>query len=387
MFIQRHASEKLLQLCQQFKAVAVVGPRQSGKTTLVRACFPEKPYVSLENPQPRSFAIEDPVQFLRQFPQGAILDEIQRVPELFSYLQQILDENPQRGQFILSGSNNFLLLETITQTLAGRVAYLDLLPFSLSELRQIPDSTIDLNTCLLRGAYPEIWTEKIIPSDWFSAYVRTYIERDVRLIRNIENLYVFEKLLSLCAGRVGQLLNFSQLANEVGVDLKTVKSWLGILQSSYIIYLLPPFFKNFNKRIVKTPKLYFYDTGLVSYLLGIRRPEELSFHPFKGAIFENLMVLEFLKARFNRGERSNLFFWRDGAGNEVDLLIDRGLSQQAIEIKSGETIKSDFFKGLLFWGKLSGQSGGVVVYGGDAEQERSNGLKISSWQSDVLKIM
>jgi predicted AAA+ superfamily ATPase len=387
MFIQRHASEKLLQLCQQFKAVAVVGPRQSGKTTLVRACFPEKPYVSLENPQTRSFAMEDPVQFLRQFPQGAILDEIQRVPELFSYLQQILDENPQRGQFILSGSNNFLLLETITQTLAGRVAYLDLLPFSLSELRQIPDSTIDLNTCLLRGAYPEIWTENIIPSDWFSAYVRTYIERDVRLIRNIENLYVFEKLLSLCAGRVGQLLNFSQLANEVGVDLKTVKSWLGILQSSYIIYLLPPYFKNFNKRIVKTPKLYFYDTGLVSYLLGIRRPEELSFHPSKGAIFENLMVLEFLKARFNRGERSNLFFWRDGSGNEVDLLIDRGLSQKAIEIKSGETIKSDFFKGLLFWEKLSGQSGGVVVYGGDAEQERSNGLKISSWQSDVLKIM
>lgn len=382
MLIPRSAVLKLQQLQQQFKAVAVVGPRQSGKTTLVRTVFPTKPYVSLENPQERNFAMQDPVQFLRQFPEGAILDEVQRVPELLSYLQQMLDDRPQRGQFILSGSNNFLLLEKITQTLAGRVAYLDLLPLSLAELRQVEEQPLELNTHLWRGAYPEIWSEQLHAADWFNAYVRTYVERDVRLIRNIENLFLFEKLLALCAGRVGQLLNVSQLANEIGLDVKTVQAWLGILQASYILFFLPPYFRNFNKRIIKTPKLYFCDTGLACNLLGIRQPSELTQHPFRGALFENLIVLEFLKARYNQGERSNLFFWRDSTGNEIDLLLDYGQTQRAIEIKSSETINESQFKGLQYWSKLSGQEGGTLIYGGEAAQNRSNGIQVRSWRTD-----
>lgn len=382
MLIPREAASKLTQLYQQFKAVAVVGPRQSGKTTLVRSSFPDKPYVSLENPQERNFASSDPLQFLSQFPQGAILDEVQRVPELLSYLQQILDNKSQRGQFILSGSNNFLLLEKITQTLAGRVAYLDLLPLSLTELRNSIGLQADVNEHLWRGAYPEIWSENILASDWFNAYVRTYVERDVRLIRNIENLFLFEKLLALCAGRVGQLLNASQLANEIGLDVKTVQAWLGILQASYIIFFLPPYFKNFNKRIIKTPKLYFYDTGLACNLLGIRQPAELTQHPLRGALFENLVVLEMLKTRYNKGERSNLFFWRDSSGNEIDLLLDQGQTQYPIEIKSAQTINDSQFKGLYFWSKLSGQAGGTLIYGGDAVQNRSNGIRVLSWKGD-----
>lgn len=370
-----------MHLSRQFKSVAVVGPRQSGKTTLVRTCFPDKPYVSLENPQERAFATSDPIQFLRQFPDGAILDEVQRVPELLSYLQQILDEDARRGLFILSGSNNFLLLEKITQTLAGRVAYLDLLPLSIEELIALPNAVSDLHVCLLQGGYPEIWAQGIAPSDWFAAYVRTYVERDVRLIRNIENLFAFEKMLSLCAGRVGQLLNAHNLAIEVGVDLKTVQAWLGILQASYIIFLLPPYFKNFNKRIIKTPKLYFCDTGLACHLLGIRRSAELTQHPYKGPLFENFIVLEYLKARFNRGERSNLFFWRDSSGNEIDLLVQEGQSLHPVEIKSGQTIIDDFFKGFRFWEKLTGEPGGTVVYGGDQIQQRSNGLQVVSWRN------
>ncbi|MEI6411357.1 MAG: ATP-binding protein, partial [Bacteroidota bacterium] len=335
--IYRQSEEKLRQLATHFKAVAIIGPRQSGKTTLARKCFPDKPYVSLETPSDRNLAIEDPIQFLKRYPNGAILDEIQRTPELFSWLQQNLDEDPRKGKFILTGSNNFLLLEKVTQSLAGRVAFIEQLPFSLPELRDVPNALDDLNTLMWKGAYPPIQADGIPPTDWYPSYIRTYVERDVRQIKNIENLLLFERMLSLCAGRIGQELNFSNLSIEVGVDHKTIQSWLGILQASYLIWLLPPYFKNFNKRIVKTPKLYFYDTGLACSLLGIRAPELLGEHPYRGAIFENFILKELLKQRFNQGQRSNMYFWRESSGKEIDVLIDEGLHINPVEIKSGYT--------------------------------------------------
>lgn len=381
MYIPRVAAPKLQSLAQQFKAVAVIGPRQSGKTTLVRKLFPERPYVSLENPEQRRFAQEDPRGFLATYPDGAILDEVQRVPSLLSWLQQRLDEEERRGTFVLTGSNNFLLLEQITQSLAGRVAYVDLLPLSLEELLAEKGGLRLLNEQLWQGGYPAVRAEQIAPEDWFPAYLRTYVERDVRQIKNLENLAAFEKLIALCAGRVGQLVNYSNLAVEVGVDVKTVKSWLGILQASYVVHLLPPYFKNFNKRVVKTPKLYFYDTGLASHLLRINSAEDLINHPMRGPLFENLVVTELLKSRFNRGQRSNLYFWRDRSGLEVDILLDLGGKVWPIEVKSGQTITSAFFKGLEKWQGLSGEAGGWVFFGGEDGQKRSSGIEVKSWQA------
>lgn len=379
--IPRQASGKLLQLAQQFRAVAILGPRQSGKTTLVKACFPEKPYVSLETPTMRRFALEDPVQFLRQYPDGAIFDEIQRAPELLSWLQQDLDENPSvRGKFVLTGSNNLLLLENITQTLAGRIAHIELLPFSVAELQALPEALSDINTLLWKGGYPPVQADGIGPEDWFSMYIRTYVERDVRQIKNIENLLLFERFLSLCAGRVGQEINYSALSNELGVDRKTIQSWLGILQASYLVYLLPPFYNNFQKRVLKTPKLYFFDTGLACALLQISQPNMLSLHPFRGALFENFIVTELIKNRFNQGKRSNLYFWRESSGNELDVILDEGLRQFPIEIKSGQTIQSAWAKGILYWQQLSGQSGGLILHGGSENQHRSGGIDFLSWE-------
>ena len=378
--IRRTAAQKVLQLAKQFKAVAIMGPRQSGKTTLSRMCFPEKPYVSLENPQHRRFALEDPSGFLAAYPDGAILDEIQRAPEILSWLQQRLDEEPRKGTFILTGSNNLLFLEQITQSLAGRVAYLDLLPFALDEIKSIPNALQSLNDRLYKGAFPSIQADGIDPENWFPTYVRTYIERDVRQIKNIENLLAFEKCLSLCAGRAGQLVNYSNLANEIGVDYKTIQSWLGVLQASYIIYLLPPYFESFNKRIIKTPKLYFYDTGLLCYLLRISSEAALIQHPYRGAIFENFVINELLKARFNQGKQSNLYFWRDRTGNEIDVIVDQGNTLIPIEIKSSQSIRSDFFKNFRFWEKLTGHAGGILYYGGEEVQIRSNGIRVLGWR-------
>jgi predicted AAA+ superfamily ATPase len=379
--ITRTAAQKVAALARQFKAVAIIGPRQSGKTTLARACFPEKAYVSLENPDQRNFALEDPKGFLASYPEGAILDEIQRVPELLSWLQQRLDEETRKGTFILTGSNNFLLLEQITQSLAGRVAYLDLLPLSLEEL-QAATAPEDVNDLLWKGGYPPIQAEGISPLDWFPAYLRTYVERDVRQIKNLGNLLAFERLIALCAARTGQLVNYSNLSNELGIDLKTVKSWLGILQASYIIHFLPPYFKNFNKRLIKTPKLYFYDTGLAAYLLRIQSPKALANHPMRGALFENFIISELLKNRFNRGQRSNLYFWRDQSGNEIDVLLDEGQQVIPIEIKSGQTIQSAYFKGLKHWRKISGSTApGLVYYGGAQSQDRSDGMQVRPWRA------
>jgi len=372
--ILRVAQAELINLSKQYKAIAVIGPRQSGKTTLVKSGFPDKPYVNLENPDMRNFALEDPKAFLGQFPNCAILDEVQRTPELFSYLQQILDENDQTAQFILTGSNNFLLQQSITQSLAGRVGYLNLLPFSLSEIKAIAPT--EIHELLFKGFYPPLYDKPFEIQKWFSNYIRTYIERDVRQLRSIENLVVFEKFLKLCAGRVGQLLNKNALALETGVDSKTIESWIGVLEASFIIFRLQPHHKNFNKRIVKMPKLYFYDVGLASALLGVQEAGQLEFHPFKGGLFENMVVVELLKQRLNKGKLNNMYFWRNSKGNEIDIVIDNFDELIPIEIKSGKTITNDYFKGLKYWNNLTGCNGGKVIYGGNDYQKRSNGMEI-----------
>lgn len=371
--IPRKAQQELKDLATMFKAVAVIGPRQSGKTTLVRHLFAEKPYANLENPDTRQFAAEDPRGFLENYPNGAVFDEVQRVPELFSYLQEILDNQQQNGNYILTGSNNFLLQENISQSLAGRVGYLELLPLSLQE---IDTSNKTADELLLAGGYPSIYQQNLPPSKWYANYIRTYVERDVRQIKNIGNLQKFEKFLRLCAGRVGQLLNMSSLSVEVGVDVKTIDSWLSILETSFVVFRLQPFHKNYNKRIVKMPKLYFYDVGLACALIGIENTNQLQLHPFRGALFENLVILEALKQRLNAGKPAHLSFWRDNVGHEIDLLINTPSALIPIEIKSGKTITSEYFKGLKFWNKITETEGGKIVYNGDIAQKRSKGFEI-----------
>jgi len=337
--IKREAEKAVLRLASQFKSVAVIGPRQSGKTTLVRSVFPNKPYISLENPDIRKYAVEDPRGFLNEYPGGAILDEAQRAPELFSYLQQVLDDSNNAGQFIITGSNNFLLQEQLSQSLAGRIGILTLLPFTMAEIG-IKD-TVSINNLLYKGFYPPLYDRNFEVKDWYSNYILTYVERDVRLIKNITNYAAFERFIKLCAGRTGQLLNMHNLSIETGVDGKTIASWIGILEASFIIFRLYPHHVNFNKRVVKMPKLYFCDTGLAVSLLGIEREEQLALHPFRGNLFENFIIAEFLKYRFNQGLRSNLFFWRDNVGHEVDLLLQNGDQLTPVEIKSGQTVTQE----------------------------------------------
>ena len=382
--VQRIAKKRLVHLSKTFRSVAVVGPRQSGKTTLCRTTFPKKPYVSLENPDVLEFAQTDPRGFLGQFKDGAILDEIQRAPHLFSYLQQILDETKKKGLFILTGSNNFLLQENITQTLSGRIAYLQLLPLSLAELSANKKLKVDYTWHILQGGYPEVLSKKISAEDWYAGYISTYVERDVRQLKNIGNLAQFTKLLRLCAGRTGQLLNLTSFSNDCGIDQKTVAAWLSILQSSYIIYFLRPYFENFNKRVIKSPKLYFYDTGVACSLLRIKNIQQIVTHPAKGALFENMIISELLKQRLNAGAGDNLYFWRDKTGNEIDVLTDDAGKLTAYELKSGETISTDFFSGLTYLSKLnSNVTHKTLVYGGKQQQERSNGILVKPWSKII----
>ncbi len=373
--INRDAQKEVIKLSKQFKAVAIVGPRQSGKTTLARHVFNHLPYVSLENPDTRNFALDDPRGFLAQYSSGAILDEAQRAPQLFSYLQQILDESSETGRFIITGSNNFLLQESISQSLAGRIAYIYLLPFSLSELKK--DS--DLAGTLFKGLYPPIYDQPVEARKWYTDYIRTYIERDVRQIKNITDLIAFERFLRLCAGRIGQLLNMSSLAIETGVDSKTIASWIGVLESSFITFRLHPHHVNFNKRVVKMAKLYFYDTGVACALLGIENVRQLNTHYSRGSIFENLIVTEFIKQRFNRGFSHNLFFWRDNVGHEVDIIAETPAGLVPVEIKAGQTITGDFFKNLQYWMKISNNESGIIIYAGNQAQERSTGIRVVPW--------
>lgn len=375
MLLTRTAEKELRTLAGQFKAVAVVGPRQSGKTTLVRMAFPDKAYVSLENPDTRRFAIEDPRGFIAGYPDGAILDEIQRTPDIFSYLQQVLDENKGKGRFIITGSNNFLLQENISQSLAGRVGYLYLLPLSINEL---PKHNLSVNEQIHKGFYPAMYEQEgqTEVGKYYLNYIRTYIEWDVRLIRNVTDLYAFERFLRLCAGRTGQLLNMNSLAVETGVDNKTIGAWLSVLEASFVVFRLQPYHKNYNKRIVKMPKLYFYDTGVASALLGIENPDQLALHPFRGGLFENMIIVDFLKSRYNKGKPNNLYFWRDSLGTEIDLLVEKANSLLPIEIKSGQTITDDYFKSMSAWLRISGMEKGWVIYAGDEKQVRSNGITV-----------
>ena len=375
MLLTRTAEKELRTLAGQFKAVAVVGPRQSGKTTLVRMAFPDKAYVSLENPDTRRFAIEDPRGFIAGYPDGAILDEIQRTPDIFSYLQQVLDENKGKGRFIITGSNNFLLQENISQSLAGRVGYLYLLPLSINEL---PKHNLSVNEQIHKGFYPAMYEQEgqTEVGKYYLNYIRTYIERDVRLIRNVTDLYAFERFLRLCAGRTGQLLNMNSLAVETGVDNKTIGAWLSVLEASFVVFRLQPYHKNYNKRIVKMPKLYFYDTGVASALLGIENPAQLALHPFRGGLFEYMIIVDFLKSRYNKGKPNNLYFWRDSLGTEIDLLVEKANSLLPIEIKSGQTITDDYFKSMSAWLRISGMEKGWVIYAGDEKQVRSNGITV-----------
>ncbi len=382
MYISRDAENQLQHFAHGYPVVVVTGPRQSGKSTLVRHAFPEHPYVSLEDLDQQDFAESDPRGFLKQFAEGAILDEAQRCPALFSYLQTRVDERQQPGEFILTGSQQFGLLSGITQSLAGRAALLTLLPMSYGELQRAGKIGDSLNQVLFEGTYPPIFDRGLEPRPWCGNYVRTYLERDVRQLIKVQDLGTFQRFLKLCAGRTGQLLNLSSLANDCGITHNTAKAWISVLEASYIVHLLPPHHQNFNKRLVKTPKLYFLDTGLAVWLLGIQTPDQLSTHVQRGALFETWVIGELLKARYNAGEVSNLYFWRDRSGHEIDLLVDHGSTLSPVEIKSGQTINRDYFKGLEFWRKLAGQSAGqaCLVYGGDTRQRRSD-VTILPWNN------
>lgn len=388
MIIKREISKKLQTLAKQFPVVAVLGPRQSGKTTLVQSVFPTLPYVSLEDLDTRAFASEDPRGFLAQYEGGAILDEVQRVPGLFSYLQGVVDRSKKRGQFILTGSHNYLIQQSLTQTLAGRVAILVLLPLSFSELQTISRKPTSIDEMMFSGFYPRIYDQKIPPSDWYPNYARTYIEKDVRLIKNISDLHVFQKFVKLCAGRVGQILNLTTLGNDCGVSHNTAKSWLSILESSYILFLLPSYHKNFKKRIIKMPKLYFYDIGLACSLLGIESTDQLSTHYARGALFESMIVADLLKYQFNRGLAPSLSYWRDQSGHEIDVILESPRSAKAIEIKSSATIGSDFFRGLYYWQRVSRSDpqNSFLIYAGTTAQKREK-ASVIPWNatSDIFE--
>lgn len=397
--IARHLSKTLKAAARDYPVVTLTGPRQSGKTTLVRAAFPRHHYASLEDPDTRTFATEDPRGFLDQFRGRVILDEVQRVPDLFSYIQGIVDREDRPGQFVLSGSQNFLLLQRVTQSLAGRCAVLRLLPFSRSELMGRPIRDIakslqtrrpggsttdnqgaDLFETLFTGGFPRIHDKGLKPQSWLANYYQTYLERDVRDLLNVGDIEGFGRFVRLCAGRSGQLLNASSLAADAGVSHTTVRRWLSILEASFVIYLLRSHHRNFNKRLVKSPKLYFLDTGLLCYLLRVQSAEDLVAHAARGAIFETWVVSEALKNFYNRGAEPDLYFWRDSAGHEVDLLVDLGAKQIPIEVKSGQTIASDFFADIDYWRNLARQPSGVagLVYGGAASHMR-RGVTVLSW--------
>lgn len=373
--IERTLREKLLYLSTKFPFVLLTGPRQSGKSTLVRHTFPDYSYVSLEESDNRSYAEEDPRGFISEYPEKTIIDEVQRVPKLLSYLQTHSDLAGKNGMYILTGSQNFQLLSSVDQSLAGRVAILTLLPFSHIEMHDggiLPQS---IDEEIFNGSYPRLYDNGLAAGDFYPSYIDTYVERDVRSVKDIGNLSAFVKLLKLCAGRIGQLLNMSSLATECGVTIPTINSWLSVLRSSYIIYLLQPDYRNFSKRLVKTPKLYFYDTGLACSLLEIKQASQVSNHYLRGGLFENMVIGEFLKRGFNEGNRPSFTFWRDSNGNEVDLLMNKGDHTDAVEIKSGQTYSADFFKNLKYWGKLSGEDKvhRQVVYGGSQHRSTSEG--------------
>jgi predicted AAA+ superfamily ATPase len=379
--VTRRAAPLARELAEEFKVVAIVGPRQSGKTTLARAVFPDRVYVSLEEPDQRRFAHDDPRRFLDHFGPGTIIDEVQRCPELLSYLQGRVDARQGTGQYILTGSQHLTLMTRIGQSLAGRVGFLQLLPFAADELVRanlLPES---LDQALFQGAYPPVYHQPVRPERWYSAYAATYAERDVRQLLNVRDLGTFQRFLALCAASVGQLLNTAHLAADLGLSQPTVMAWIGVLEASFLVVRLRPHHRNFRKRLVKTPKLYFLDTGLAARLLGIQSPAQLATHAMRGLLFENWVVAELLKARANRGLDANLFFWRSHTGHEIDVVAERGDRLLPIEVKSGSTLASDWFASLAKWSELAGSAADPpwLVYGGNQRFLRQ-GIEVCPWR-------
>ncbi len=361
--------------------ISVTGPRQSGKTTLVKAVFGDYTYLNFEDFSLRTFASEDPVSFLKTYGKKLILDEAQHVPSLFSSLQLAVDADKD-VRIVITGSQNLLLHHKISQSLSGRVALFTLLPFSIEELQHTKLAKDDFEDYFVSGFYPRIYHEDLDPAKWLSDYIQTYLERDVRQISNIIDLHRFQQFLKLCAGHIGQMLNFSSFGNTLGISYHTAQNWLSVLEASYVVFRLYPFHRNFNKRLVKTPKLYFYDIGLASVLLGLKSKEHAQLHFAKGPLFENLVIADLMKSIYNLGNRPDFYFWRDNTGNEIDLIVDEGTHQKAIEIKSSRVINTDFFKGLGNWSKISGASPDdlFLIYGGDEMQTRANG-NVAGWKT------
>lgn len=378
--IYRDLQSKLIELSGKFPVVTLTGPRQSGKSTLLRETFPDYRYVSLENPAERLLAESDPMGFLATYPDRTIIDEVQRVPELFSYIQTHVDLQNRDGMYLLAGSHNFLLMQAVGQSLAGRAAILRLLPFSHGEMSRggILPSSVEQE--IFAGGYPRIYDKDIDPVFYYQSYVQTYLERDVRLIKNIGNLNLFVKFVKLCAGRIGQMLNLSSLANECGIAVSTANEWLSVLEASYICYRLAPDFNNFNKRLVKTPKLYFYDTGLACSLLNITSSRQVSSHFLRGGLFENLVINEVVKREYNQALQPDITFWRDSTGNEIDLIVYKE-DRRAYEIKSGQTFSQDYFKGLIKWSALSGNAANrnFVIYNGAQKYTTAHG-EVVPWE-------
>ncbi len=381
MLIPRAAEETAIRLAKGYPIVVITGPRQSGKTTLARKVFAEKPYVSLEDLDQRQFAEEDPCGFLQQFPDGAVLDDAQRCPDLLPYLQTAVDRDGRTGLFVLTGSQQFNLLSGITQSLAGRAALVPLLPFTLGELQAAGRAPRKVDDLLFTGLYPPIYDRGLEPGVWYGNYVATYIERDVRQMINVRDLGTFQRFVRMCAARTGQLLNLSSLANDCGITHSTARAWLSVLEASHIVHLLPPHHRNFNKRLVKTPKLYFLDPGLAAWLLGVQSPSQLAIHAQRGALFESWVISELLKARYNRALASNLYFWRDRTGHEVDIVAEQGETLVPIEVKAGQTVTPDYLAGLERWRQVAGSAAGDpwLIYAGERRQDR-RGIRVVPWQ-------
>ena len=376
--IKRDVASKLLGLANRFPIITIIGPRQSGKTTLAQSVFPLMPYANLENPQTLQFAEDDPIGFIEQFPDGCIIDEVQRAPKILSVLQVVTDKKKVNGQFIITGSQQFTLMESITQSLAGRTFIVKLLPLSIQELNAA-DKLSPLNQTLFQGFYPNIYSQYSIPSELMQAYFDTYIQKDVRQVINIKNTSLFQKFVGLCAGRIGQLLNKESLSNDLGINVKTVEEWISVLETSFVLTRLQPFWRNTRKRLVKSPKIYFYDVGLASWLLRINSPETMATHPLRGHLFENMIIMEAFKARYNALKDNNLFFYRDGKKKEVDLIFDEGQSIFPIEIKSAATYSSDFAKNFQAIEDLNPREKAVIL-GSNDNQIRSE-LDIISWKN------
>ena len=381
MYIERQLSPAIRNLSRMFPIVAVTGPRQSGKTTLVKHEFSSHPYVSLEDPDEMEYANADPRGFLDRFSEGAIFDEAQRAPKLFNYLQSITDAKRKMGRYVLTGSSQFSLVSGITQSLSGRVGAVTLLPFSVGELLASGETDVSLEDLLVKGFYPPLYDRGIDSHTWYSNYVSTYVERDVRQLINIRDLRTFQAFLRVCASRSGRLINMSSISQDIGISHNTVRAWLSILEASYIIYFLTPYLPNIAKRQVKTPKMHFIDTGLLSWLLGIRDPAQIDLNPMKGQLFESFAVSELLKSRFNRAEPSDLCFYRDTSGLEVDVILERGTKITPIEIKSSRTMKADLLRGVEKFSSMAGDAtaGSALIYAGD-ESRKWRETDIISWR-------